>query len=39
VLQSGIELLDLRRLAEQWSFGIVHVYTDRIGGAKAKRLP
>ena len=31
------QLLDLRRLAEQRGFEIVHEYTDRISGAKAKR--
>ena len=31
------QLLDLRRLAEQRGFDIVHEYTDRISGAKAKR--
>ena len=29
--------LDLRRLAEQRGFEIVHEYTDRISGSKAKR--
>jgi len=31
------QLLDLRRLAEQRGFGIVHEYIDKISGAKAKR--
>jgi DNA invertase Pin-like site-specific DNA recombinase len=31
------QALDLRRLAEQRGFEIVHEYTDRISGAKAKR--
>ncbi|MGA2647486.1 MAG: recombinase family protein [Candidatus Sulfotelmatobacter sp.] len=31
------QALDLRRLAEQRGFEMVHEYTDRIGGAKAKR--
>jgi DNA invertase Pin-like site-specific DNA recombinase len=31
------QALDLRRLAEQRGFQIVHEYTDRISGAKAKR--
>jgi DNA invertase Pin-like site-specific DNA recombinase len=31
------QLLDLRRLAEQRGFEIIHEYTDRISGAKAKR--
>ena len=31
------QLLDLRRLAEQRGFEIVHEYTDRISGTKAKR--
>jgi DNA invertase Pin-like site-specific DNA recombinase len=31
------QALDLRRLAEQRGFAIVHEYTDRISGAKAKR--
>ena len=31
------QALDLRRLAEQRGFEIVHEYTDRIGGAQAKR--
>ena len=31
------QALDLRRLAEQRGFEIFHEYTDRIGGAKAKR--
>src|SRR5580658_5792009 len=31
------QLLDLRRLAEQRGFEIVHEYTDQISGAKAKR--
>jgi DNA invertase Pin-like site-specific DNA recombinase len=35
--QPETQLLDLRRLAEQRGFEIVHEYTDRISGAKAKR--
>jgi DNA invertase Pin-like site-specific DNA recombinase len=31
------QALDLRRLAEQRGFEIVHEYTDRISGTKAKR--
>jgi DNA invertase Pin-like site-specific DNA recombinase len=31
------QALDLRRLAEPRGFEIVHEYTDRISGAKAKR--
>jgi DNA invertase Pin-like site-specific DNA recombinase len=31
------QALDLRRLAEQRGFEIVHEYTDKISGAKAKR--
>jgi len=31
------QLLDLRRLAEQRGFEVVHEYTDKISGAKAKR--
>jgi hypothetical protein len=31
------QALDLRRVAEQRGFEIVHEYTDRISGAKAKR--
>jgi DNA invertase Pin-like site-specific DNA recombinase len=31
------QALDLRRLAEQRGFEIIHEYTDRISGAKAKR--
>jgi DNA invertase Pin-like site-specific DNA recombinase len=31
------QALDLRRLAEQRGFDIVHEYSDRISGAKAKR--
>jgi DNA invertase Pin-like site-specific DNA recombinase len=31
------QLLDLRRLAEQRGFEIVHEYVDKISGAKAKR--
>jgi DNA invertase Pin-like site-specific DNA recombinase len=31
------QVLDLRRLAEQRGFQIVHEYADRISGAKAKR--
>ena len=31
------QALDLRRLAEQRGLEIVHEYTDRISGAKAKR--
>jgi hypothetical protein len=31
------QALDLRRLAEQRGFEVVHEYTDRISGAKAKR--
>src|ERR1035437_10912976 len=31
------QLLDLRRLAEQRGFEIVHEYIDKISGAKAKR--
>jgi DNA invertase Pin-like site-specific DNA recombinase len=31
------QALDLRRLAEQRGFEIVHEYSDRISGAKAKR--
>jgi len=31
------QLLDLRRLSEQRGFEIVHEYTDRISGVKAKR--
>jgi DNA invertase Pin-like site-specific DNA recombinase len=31
------QLLDLRRLADQRGFEIVHEYADRISGAKAKR--
>jgi DNA invertase Pin-like site-specific DNA recombinase len=31
------QALDFRRLAEQRGFEIVHEYTDRISGAKAKR--
>src|ERR1700720_3624270 len=34
---SETQALDLRRLAEQRGFEIVHEYTDRISGAKAKR--
>lgn len=33
----GTQALDLRRLAEQRGFEIIHEYTDRISGAKAKR--
>ncbi len=33
----GTHALDLRRLAEQRGFEIVHEYTGRISGAKAKR--
>jgi DNA invertase Pin-like site-specific DNA recombinase len=35
--QPETQLLDLRRLAEQRGFEIVHEYVDRISGAKAKR--
>ena len=35
--QPETQLLDLRRLAEQRGFEIIHEYTDRISGAKAKR--
>jgi len=31
------QALDLRRLAEQRGFEVIHEYTDRISGAKAKR--
>ena len=31
------QLLDLRRLAEQRGFQVIHEYIDRISGAKAKR--
>jgi len=31
------QLLDLRRLAEQRGFEVIHEYTDKISGAKAKR--
>ncbi len=34
---SETQALDLRRLAEQRGFEIVHEYSDRISGAKAKR--
>jgi DNA invertase Pin-like site-specific DNA recombinase len=35
--QPETQLLDLRRLAEQRGFEIIHEYTDRISGAKARR--
>ena len=32
-----MQLLDLRQMAAQRGFDIVHEYTDRISGTKAKR--
>ena len=33
------QLLDVRRLAEQRGFVVIHEYTDKISGAKAKAPP